>query len=261
MKALIDFDVFLYSCGFAAQKTCWYDEKENFYNKKRDAPEDVELDNVLYVEPVENALNSVKMLLSKIMKDTKADGYVGYITGPGNFREEVAITKPYKGNRKADKPFHYQSIKTYLLDHTNCRVVKGIEADDMLGIEQCNSDEPTVICSIDKDLDMIPGWHYNWNAESLYYMDEESSYNFFLYQMLVGDSVDNIVGVPKVGDKKAKEMEKLNNVEEKEDFVWGLYVEYFNKWYEHNPECAESLAREMYNENEQLLWIMRDPNE
>lgn len=259
MKALIDFDVFLYSCGFAAQKTCYYDEEENYYAKKADVPEGVEVDSVLYVEPLENALNAVKQLLNKIMKTTKADTYVGYITGPGNFREEIAVTKPYKGNRKLAKPFYYHEIKNYLLKYTNCRIVNGIEADDMLGIEQSVAEESTIICSIDKDLRMIPGWHYDWNIDEVFGMDDEAAYTFFLYQMVVGDSVDNITGVPRAGDKKAAHIYNLPTIEEREQYVWDLYKQYFSKMYEHNPECAEKLALDLYEENQQLLWILREP--
>jgi hypothetical protein len=48
-------------------------------------------------------------------------------------------------------------------------VVDGMEADDALAIEQTQynldmGEECSVICSRDKDLRQVPGYHYGWEA-------------------------------------------------------------------------------------------------
>ena len=67
-------------------------------------------------------------------------------------------------------------------------------------------DEACILVSIDKDLDTVPGWHYNYDKKITYFVTpEEASYNFY-YQLLVGDSSDNIKGAVGVGPAKAKKI-------------------------------------------------------
>lgn len=206
-----------------------------------------------------------------------------------NFRYKIAKTKPYKGNRlkslccnstvrqkmhiyvckKCDKvcdlldtkPVHYHHIRNYLHLFWDGYVVIGEEADDYLGIEQCryfNTDidgvngvaEETIICSIDKDLKMIPGWHYNIKTGEKEFVNAEEAMRFFWKQMLMGDTVDNIQGVPKFGKIKAGKLidnsETLGECREK-------VIEEYKKYYK--DEWTDKFL-EMGN----LLWIKREPN-
>ena len=91
-----------------------------------------------------------------------------YLTGPGNFRKE--LTDTYKANRK-DKPLprYLNHVKKYLIKHWGAEETVGIEADDMISIHAYEN--PTkIVCSTDKDLDQIQGWHYNWRKFSVYYV-------------------------------------------------------------------------------------------
>jgi hypothetical protein len=47
-----------------------------------------------------------------------------------NYRFEVAKTVPYKGNRVAPKPHHYNTIREYLISRHKAVVIEGKEADD-----------------------------------------------------------------------------------------------------------------------------------
>jgi hypothetical protein len=86
-----------------------------------------------------------------------------YLTGEGNFREKIAVTKPYKGNRKGEKPYHFDNITTYMVGNYDTVIVEGMEADDAMSIRQTREGD-TVICTRDKDLRMVPGWHYGWEC-------------------------------------------------------------------------------------------------
>ena len=90
-----------------------------------------------------------------------------HLTGKGNFRDEIAVTAPYKGNRKdAEKPKHYKLIRDYLVYSWDAVIWEGMEADDAIAIEATELAGDGVIVSLDKDLDQVVGWHYN----SIYYI-------------------------------------------------------------------------------------------
>ncbi len=153
-------------------------------------------------EPLRFALNTVNRFIKNIKKNTGAEDVRIFLTGDGNFRETIATVKPYKGNR-ADKakPKWWKDIRDYLVVERGAEVFHGIEADDALGLEQT---ENTVLCTLDKDLDMIAGRHYNWKKDQLYDVLQENADRFFMEQWLAGDSTDNIVGIPRVGLPTAK---------------------------------------------------------
>jgi DNA polymerase-1 len=184
---LIDADIIAYSVGFAANE-----------------------------DPVEFALHSVKIMIESMLDATGCEEYECFLTGTGNYRTDVATIKPYKGNRKQDKPVHFQAIRDYLVNVHGAEVVDGMEADDALGINQTKD---TIIASIDKDLDMVEGLHYNWRKGDLYYVTKEEGRRNFYRQLLTGDSTDNIVGIPGIGPKKAEAI--LDTIEDQMD-LWDI---------------------------------------
>ena len=75
---------------------------------------------------------------------------------------------------------------------------------------------------LDKDLDMVKGWHYNFVKHEKYYITAEEGMLNFYTQILTGDKVDNIQGVYRCGPKKA---EKLLRDCETELDMWEAVVE------------------------------------
>ena len=145
-----------------------------------------------------------------------------FLTGKGNFRNEVAVTAPYKGNRKSEKPKHYHLLREYLVLSWGAYVVEGMEADDMLAIRATEIGDDSVIVTLDKDLNQVPGWHYNFVKKEETYITEPQGLLHFYTQFLTGDSVDNIKGVHGIGPKKA-----LKLLEDKtEAEMWDTVVEH-----------------------------------
>jgi hypothetical protein len=85
-----------------------------------------------------------------------------------------------------------------------------IEADDLLGIMLTNGRiENPILCSIDKDMLGIPGWHYNWNKDAWpTYVSQDEADHHWLVQLLTGDSTDGIRGMEGIGPVKANKLIK-----------------------------------------------------
>ena len=212
----IDGDIIRYSVGFAAEG-----------------------------DPIENCLHSVKLMIQNILSKTGATEYTVYLTGKNNYRDSIAVTKPYKGNRDSShKPTYFNEITEYLIAVHGAVVINGMEADDAMGIAQT---EDTCIASIDKDMNMIAGWHYNWKRDELYYVDEEEADLFFYKQLLMGDSTDNIVGIPGLGPKTAEKI--IAEADNMEDLYWTI-LEKYAEHYERPFEVMMEMAH--------LLWIQRE---
>ena len=83
----------------------------------------------------------------------------------------------------------------------------GCEADDLCGIYSnvcLKEGKLPIICHIDKDLNQIPGLHYNYRHkhEHKYKVSCEDAYHMMLRQCLSGDRTDNIKGIPGIGEVK-----------------------------------------------------------
>ena len=217
-SALIDADILVYRIGFASE----------------DSSEAI-------------AKARMREFLEDLLLFNGFEDYTGYISGKNNFRTEIAKTATYKGNRKAPKPKHYDALREYLLKDWEFTLVEGQEADDAIGIKAYELDpEEFSICTIDKDLDMIRGNHYNFVKDLFYDVTEEEALFNFYKQILTGDRVDNIIGLKGIGDVKAKRiLEECKD--EKEMYLAVLEA------YEGNEERVL--------ENGQLLWIRRLPNQ
>lgn len=193
-------------------------------------------------EPLDVAVYRVDVLMRQILEATDSEQYKAFLTGRGNFRK--IINTEYKANRKDKEPPHYlQDCREYLIKEWNAVVSEGNEADDLLGIEQ--TDE-TVICSLDKDLLMIPGVHFNWNKVEYTHVDQLLGLRTFYKQMLIGDRSDNIFGVDKIGPvKAAKFIDHLETEQEMFDTVLELYADEYSR----------------FIMNAQCLWIMQNEGE
>ena len=178
------------------------------------------------------------------MYDLSADDWTTYLTGKRNFRNDVAVTEKYKGNRKKEKPVHIQLLRDYLVASWNGVVSDGNEADDEIAIAATSLGDESIIVSLDKDFDQVQGWHYNFVKKNKYYIKPEEGLLNFYMQFLVGDRIDNIIGVDGIGPVKARKL--LEGKTEQEMF----------------DICVEKLGSvERAVENGRLLFLQRHPNQ
>lgn len=248
LKPLIDCDLLRYRCGFAADSQVMKELRE-----KNPGFTQEELDYMLeQSDYTALALHNVRTVFDKIL-DRFNPEYKAYVDGPGNFRDKIATLRPYKGTRPERKPKYFKEIKEYLIERWNAIEVRDIETDDAIGQEQFdNSDKYTVIVSTDKDMDTIPGWHFNWVHDKLYYQSLNEANLFLMWQMVVGDNADNVPGINRIGEVKATRL-----------------IEDCGRDFDKVREAVRSLYQKQYGEEWEryywevgnLLYIRRKPGE
>lgn len=198
------------------------------------------------------AIYRAEELLDNILQKTNATEYKAYFSSKTNFRKE--IYPEYKANRKAEKPIHLDELRKYAIEKLSAIVSPdGLEADDMLGIEQDKIEYKTIICTLDKDLLQIPGKHFsweiggaNWNRPDTWIEQSElEGMRLFYEQCIKGDPTDNIKGIPGKGKVFASKALKDCKTEQ----------EMFN------------VVRELYDNDEEFklnagcVWILRQHGE
>jgi len=218
MKALIDGDILVYRIGFASE----------------DEPESI-------------AVARCSEFIEDLILFNGFGEYQGYLTGKKNFRNEIAVTAAYKGIRKTAKPKHYQLLRDYMESAWSFTMIEDQEADDAIGIAAYEMEVGEYcICSIDKDLDMLRGDHYNFVKDERYFITEEEGIKNFYKQLLMGDRVDNIIGIKGIGTVKAERLLKECKNE--------------NEMYLAILEAYDGNAERVL-ENGRLLWIRRQHNQ
>lgn len=177
-----------------------------------------------------------------------------YLTGKNNFRYQ--IYPEYKANRPKERPEYLEDVKQHLVKEYGAIISDGCEADDLCGVAQCEAaknGEESIIYSGDKDLDMIPGWHFSpqlnregrvIREERQYLVSPIEGLRAFYYQMLVGDSTDNVKGAPGIGKVKAAKI--LDGLTDEKD-LYEAIEPYFS--------CDEEIEL-----NGAVLWIWREMN-
>jgi 5'-3' exonuclease len=215
---LVDADIVAYRCASSCSPT-----KEKTFQ-----------------EPEHLAIQRADELLHRIGSTINADELRLILSGSENFRK--AFHPSYKANRVQPKPEHLDAVRNFLVEEWQATVCAGYEADDGLGITAAKD---TVICSIDKDLRQIPGWHYDFVKNELFEVDLETAIFNFYSQMLIGDRSDNVIGVPGIGPVKSRGLLTGLAPDEMEAVVLGEYRSAYGG-------DAEYLC------NANLLYVLRD---
>lgn len=191
-------------------------------------------------------------MVLRILAATETESCEIWLSGKENFRYQVY--PEYKANRLGVyRPKYEREVKDHLVREWNANWSEGCEADDMVGVRQM-AEKESIIAHIDKDINMIPGMHYNWDivrkgivvspAKTYEITADDAWYNFY-YQLIVGDKVtDNIAGVPGSGPVAATKF-----LQTTEPHLW---LQGIRKMY----SCDEELEM-----NAKCLWIWRKPND
>jgi hypothetical protein len=273
MQPLVDGDILVYECGFAAE-AAW----KGAHPESEDPPPFDKVADILDYR-ISNTCAIVGATRPPIL----------FLTGKANFRYDIAKRQPYK-DRLGNKPYHYKNLLAYIKGKYDYRITEGLEADDLMAIEQTRvlsiiggnplysgPNTETIICTRDKDLRQVAGMHYGWelakqpqygpcNVEAFGRITlstnrkkvEGNGALFFYCQCLTGDGVDSIPGLDGCGPVKAYQILE-GSTSEKEAFTRVLEA-YTKKFGDRaREELLEQgrllhMTRELHEDGSPRLW-------
>jgi 5'-3' exonuclease len=224
---IVDGDALVYRAGFATQQSVLRYSAElptgEVLEGTASSPELLQSQGSRIVatwkevvaEPLSHALHLIsRQLAAAAIAVAEHEGapapgleYAVYLTGKGNYRERVARIRPYKGNRDPEhRPERYHELREALCARYGARIVDGREADDEVSIQARKLDRNGGYCvvSMDKDLEQIPGLHYDLLTKQVYTISDSDARLVLWKQILAGDRVDNVPGCFRIGARTAE---------------------------------------------------------
>lgn len=229
LHGLYDADQAIYMAGFGAAQVTYQilcggtgnllheeqymkDAKQYITDAGGITIDDVEIVKHVDPAPLSHSLHNLKVIIDGALQESGCDSYGMYLSKGKTFRDSITRNpeylyngknKMYKGNRlDVEKPKYYGEMVDYMIKNYGARVCEGIEADDAVAIQQTRYLERgkmSVLISADKDLNTVPGLHYNPQKKVSYNVSVDEADEWFWCQMIMGDTADNITGLPRKG--------------------------------------------------------------
>ena len=192
------------------------------YQVSAESKEELDPTNDVPRKSLEDMQHNARAAAEHLMRLAGATSYVCHVTPSGSTkggRDAQAIQQEYQANRKdrKNKPEHLDAIRAFIARELNGKAHLDQEADDGMAQAAYNAEDPNlvVIASKDKDLLMVPGLHLMVDTGRIVNCsdrfghievdDSKSSKKviglgtkFFWAQVLMGDTADNIRGLPAV---------------------------------------------------------------
>lgn len=174
------------------------------YNKQ-DEPE----------KTLEECINGANNYLQGLINGSNILEFNLFFTVGKNFRYE--IYPEYKANRaKSEKPPFFNEVKDYLINTYNGIYGHNLEADDLLCIykKKCIDESiPYIVISTDKDINNLEGTHYDIKNNVIVNIDKQFAEEYFWKSIVIGDTADNIKGLPGKGPAFVKKiLEESNDI-------------------------------------------------
>jgi len=172
-------------------------------------------------ESYTKAIQITDQFISDILVGAKATEYMGFLGGVHPTFRHLS-NHEYKANRGLTKPDWYNQwaglVNLRLKNYWKFNYIEGIEAEDAVSmIAHHYNYKDTVIAHIDKDLMQIPGLHYNYSTQEANLVSSTEAARSLYKQVLMGDTTDNLPGIPGIGKKKALVI--LSNGNNSTDFM------------------------------------------
>lgn len=191
--ALIDADSILYS-AFYGNKVA---------DEVTGEPKKVDGKFVIVPKTDEEIMESLDGIFYNIFKEGQFTHYIIFVRGDNCKRDRIIFNSEYKANRIKEIPEKWEFTKNYAVEKWKANVVNDIEVDDAIRI--CSLRVPNShIVAIDKDLLWLVGDNFNWRKNEWTKVDKYQEEEYLAKSMIVGDTVDNIKGLPGKGEAYCK---------------------------------------------------------
>lgn len=304
LVGLVDADLVPYIVGFKSSSDAWFRALQKVEGIKPLSRKWYR--TLLKTEECKEVIDYTNLVINSWLNRAGCDAARFYLTeGSEQYRFKIAMLKEYKGNsaRKKEKPPFFQFIKKYIEVEYKASVATDCEADDLMSIEQFQLNEvlvsegaeqgskeakrfsKTVIISKDKDLRMIPGWHFNpdiKNGEKFWVdmighlepkFDNERPHiikelkgtglKFFYAQMLMGDTTDNYGGLPMCGPTAAyKLLDKVKKPKQMHKIVLDAYLKKYGpnkfKMRTWDEKSITVDFKDLFVEQGRMAWMQRE---
>jgi 5'-3' exonuclease len=182
----------------------------------------IDCDSLRYknIEDLDEYKDRIDTIISDIVSLVDADYYKCFLEVKGNITFRKAEFNDYKANRKRPKLHNMDEIRDYIVDTYDAHLSIGVETDDsIISTWKYLRDEypltEVFIAASDKDYLTYPvnyiDIYYGRYLDVTSVSQEDADYNF-VFQMLMGDSVDNVKCLKGIGEKSAEKLLKnVNN--------------------------------------------------
>jgi 5'-3' exonuclease len=154
---------------------------------------------------LDQVIDECNNIVWNILVQTQASEYIGFlgVKGEPTFRHK--IYPEYKGQRTTELPLFFREVRKHLIEYWKFVFApSSIETDDAVNITRIRTN--AIAVSPDKDLLQLEGKHYNpkkkvWVDNTFLY--QEAAFAFWK-DMFVGQTGDNIKGIPQIGEVTAR---------------------------------------------------------
>jgi len=184
--------------------------KKSMLERGKEITADYEVTDVQESEPLEYVLSTIKNHIKRITDYVEPDKLIIYAGEQFNFRYDLPLPKPYKGNRTSNiRPVHLSKAKEFIRNKYKGSEAVGFEVDDACCIaayDALRSGDKPIMYRYEKDQDSFNGITLLLEDEmgfsekvvpevgNLVYNKgtvKGDGLKFLAYQWIVGDSSDN----------------------------------------------------------------------
>ncbi len=139
-------------------------------------------------------------IMYHIFKEGEFTHYIAFVKGSNTTNDRLIINPEYKNQRSKEIPEKWGITKQHAIEKWGAIEVSDIEVDDAVRITNINTADSHIV-AIDKDLLWLKGYNFNWRKNEWYFIDQDLEEEYLSRSLIIGDTVDNLKGLPGKGEK------------------------------------------------------------